>query len=132
MRETEYLHLGLLTQLDADEMRGAERVDDEDQAEDDPDQVQWLALDEHLGDVIDDVENEPGNEDGDEYGKHGDVIYLVVVVTDSCRRINSGRRRSRRLFQSDVKQWRLPSGGIIQDLFLFGADPARAGPPLLH
>ena len=57
--------------LNRDDVGGAERVEQKDEAEDDADDFEWLAFDEHPHDVIDDIKNEPGNKEGNESRDHG-------------------------------------------------------------
>ena len=50
-------------------MKGAERVEQKDEPEDDPDDLERLAFDEHAHDVKDDVKDETGDDEGEEHGE---------------------------------------------------------------
>ena len=64
---------------DGDDVQCAERVEQEDQAEDDANDFERLAFDEHAHNVIDDIEDESGDKQGDECGNHRNVTVVLAV-----------------------------------------------------
>jgi len=61
---------------DPDDMKRTQRVYQKEKPQDNSDDLQRLAFDEHRHNVIDDVEDKPGDKKRDECGDH--CIYMVV------------------------------------------------------
>jgi hypothetical protein len=59
---------------DRNDVKHTQGVDQKEKTKDNPDDLQKLALDKHARDVIDHVEDKPGDEEGDECGNHSIVI----------------------------------------------------------
>jgi hypothetical protein len=53
-----------------DNVKRTERVEQKDQAEDDADNFKRLSFDEHPDDIINDIEDEPGHEQGNKNCDH--------------------------------------------------------------